>query len=543
MAESNDNLGATNSIDSLYPEVTVDLMDTDEIHAEAGDTFDNSGNKPVAVLGERKKRNFSGTYQEATTGMRSKAAMVTDAVNVDLFDMADEIDAMRTPLSELQSTTMEQIRNEIKGSNGLKSISTFTGCGGSDTGFAWAGYEPLLSVEFVDAARETLAANYKSHIITPASLIEQAKAIADELGVTIHFEKQRKIRGKQIASSIDWPKTLSGMSGTNQDKFRYAVTMAGLKQSNTRDQMPIFGDDIRGMSPEAVMDFLNLKPGELGVFEGSPPCKSFSTAGSREGGWGHILHYSDERHQTTDDLFLEYLRLLTVFKPRAFIAENVEGLGMGAAEREVLVPLLKAFAELGYVVEAKGVNSKDYGVPQSRPRMFIVGIRKDQVDKDGNTLTPEFPTKFDEVYTVQDALDFASPNNDPDNLANANLDRAIKENGDIYEIGKIWKRLGYGDSPQNKAYSLIRSHPDRPAPTITATSAGNQAAAGVMHPHECRKFTVAEYKALFGFPQDYVFTGTWEQQGERMGRSVPPFLMKQLAESIAKTLSRAVPQD
>lgn len=522
MAESTKEVGEVD-----MPDVVINT--TDLIDIEDGDVLDNSGHKPAEP--ERKKRSPK-EYKEATTGMRSKAAMVSDAIGLDLFDLSETIDAMRRPLSELQGTSMEEIRNNIKGSNGLKSISTFTGCGGSDTGFAWAGYEPLLSVEFVDAARDTLAANYKSHIVTPASLVDEAKRVANEMGVTLHFEKQRRIKGKIIPSSIDWPKTLSGMNGTQQDQLRYAVTMFGLKQCQTRDQMPIFGDDIRGLSPEAVMDFLNLQPGELDVFEGSPPCKSFSTAGSREDGWGKILHYSDERHQQTDDLFLEYLRLLTVFRPRAFIAENVEGLGMGEAERKVLIPLLRSFSELGYTVEARVVNSKDYGVPQSRPRMFFIGVRKDQLDSNGRSLHPEFPVKFDDVYTVQDALDFASPHNDPENL------KAVTLDPEKYEVGKIWHKLGWGDSPENKAFQQIRSHPHRPSPTITATSAGNQPSAGIMHPHECRKFTIPEYRALFGFPPDYQFTGNWDQQGERMGRSVPPFLMKQLAEGIAKTLKR-----
>lgn len=505
----------SNLVDTSEAEDSFSL----DVYGNDVDTDESAKTDP----GKRTKK----AYKEATVRPMSK----NEAWNEegDLFGISEFFE--KTPLSELQ-ITQDEIRTHRKGSNGLKMISTFTGCGGSDTGFAWSGWNPLMAVEFVDSARETLNSNYDSYIITPESLVEKGREVAKAIGGEVKLEQSRKVKGKIIPASISWPDTLSAMTHDQQDEFRYELTKFGLKggESKTTSGVPIFGDDIRGLSPKAVMEHMNIEVGELDCLEGSPPCKSFSTAGLREDGWGKVLHYSDERHQRTDDLFLEALRLLEGFRPRSFVFENVAGIGMGSAETEVLAPLMESFRELGYAAEAKILNSRNYGVPQSRPRMFFVGIRTDQKLTSGKNALPIFPKRFTETYTVQDALDFAAPNNTEEYLKACSIDG--------YETGKIWQTLGLGASPENKAYQMIRCHPNAPSPTITATSAGNQPSAGPTHPHECRKFTIPEYKALFSFPQDYNFKGNIDQQGERMGRSVPPFLMKQIADSLAGVLKK-----
>ena len=263
-------------------------------------------------------------------------------------------------------------------------------------------------------------------------------------------------------------------------------------------------------------------------------CKSFSMSGLRESGWGQVLHYSDERNQRTDDLFLEALRVLDDMRPRSFVFENVAGLTMGSAAEDVLKPMMAALAEMGYNAEAREMNASSFDVPQSRPRVIIQGIRNDHYDRDtGLPLYPVWPEISANTYTVRDALDAVERTgaNTEEYLQKASLEK--------YETGKIWRQLPIGSAPENKAYQMVRCHPDMPSPTITATSAGNQPAAGPTHPFECRKFTIPEYRFLFSFPQDYTFTGNVDQQGERMGRSVPPFMMKAIAESLSNTLKNA----
>ena len=77
--------------------------------------------------------------------------------------------------------------------------------------------------------------------------------------------------------------------------------------------------DIRQIEPDEILEAINMQPGQLDLFDGSPPCASFSTAGKREAGWGKVKKYSDTK-QRTDDLFFEYARLVRGVQPKVFVA-------------------------------------------------------------------------------------------------------------------------------------------------------------------------------------------------------------------------------
>ncbi len=118
-----------------------------------------------------------------------------------------------------------------------------------------------------------------------------------------------------------------------------------------------------------------MKAGELDLFDGSPPCASFSTAGKREAGWGKVKDYSDTK-QRTDDLFLEYVRLLRGLQPKVFVAENVSGLVKGVAKGYFL-EILAALKASGYRVTCRVLDAQWLGVPQQRQRTIFVGVRED----------------------------------------------------------------------------------------------------------------------------------------------------------------------
>ena len=88
--------------------------------------------------------------------------------------------------------------------------------------------------------------------------------------------------------------------------------------------------DIRKLKPEEILDEIGLRVGDLDLFDGSPPCASFSMSGKREKLWGEVKKYSDTE-QRVDDLFFEYVRLVRGLRPKVFMAENVAGLDMGKA--------------------------------------------------------------------------------------------------------------------------------------------------------------------------------------------------------------------
>ena len=339
----------------------------------------------------------------------------------------------------------------VKGTNGYKVVSTFSGAGGSSLGFEMAGYSIVRAHEFIDEAANTYEAN---HIGTPVD---------------------RR--------------------------------------------------DIREVSAEDILNATGLKVGELDLLEGSPPCSSFSTAGKREKAWGKVKAYSDKA-QRSDDLFYEYARLLQGLQPKVFVAENVSGLVKGTAKGYFL-DILKTLKESGYRVEVKLLDAQWLGVPQARTRVIFVGVREDLKDENGKAILPAFPTPLKYRYSINDALAGVSP--------------IVEKETDIarYAIGAEWELTPIGGS-SSKYFSLTRPDPDKPCPTLTAT-AGVVSAASVVHPTLKRKFSVAEAIRLSSFPDDFKLTGTYSQKIERLGRSVPPLLMKAVAETVRDSiLARSV---
>jgi DNA (cytosine-5)-methyltransferase 1 len=99
-----------------------------------------------------------------------------------------------------------------------------------------------------------------------------------------------------------------------------------------------------------------------------------------------------------------------------------------------------------------------------------------------------------------------------------------------FAIGREWEKLGPGGHSQ-RYLNLVRAPLDRPCPTICAQH-GKGSMAGVTHPLEKRKFSIAELRRLCGFPDDFILTGSYAQQWERLGRAVPPVMMCHIATAV-----------
>lgn len=327
--------------------------------------------------------------------------------------------------------------------------------------------------------------------------------------------------------------------------------------------------DIRQIQPEEILDRLELNTGELDLFEGSPPCASFSAAGNREKAWGQTKKYSD-KEQRTDDLFFEWTRLLEGLRPKALLAENVPGLLMGGAVEEYCWKITKLLQELGYHVTAKILQAQWYGAPQIRERLIFMGLRKDLYEQ--APYPP--PATTDPPHTLRQALD-AVDEDDPEDVAASSMEK--------YAVGRSWhliqdarregrevdfrflpcQRCGEPVIPRTheivkttkdglptqakckdgeKAdiakdyFMLVVPELDEPCPTVTATGA-QAGAASVTHPTECRKMTPAELKSVCGFPEDFVLTGSREQRCERMGRAVPPPMYEAVGTRMAEYVS------
>ncbi len=316
--------------------------------------------------------------------------------------------------------------------------------------------------------------------------------------------------------------------------------------------------DIRDVDAEEILERIGLDRGELDLFEGSPPCASFSNAGRGDALWGEVKNYSTGKKQRTDDLFFEWARILGGLMPKAFIAENVGALSERTKAREEYCwKIADSFSALGYHVRAGVINAANYGVPSARRRLFFVGVRKDL----GVDVRFPPPKTTETAHTLRQALSDISWRTRPGQFGR-DAEVADREACSIerFAIGRLWKALvvdgvdrdsidrlrreeehrakveGRDAEVELKDYfSLAIPKLDEPCPTLTAT-AGSIGAASVVHPEEPRKFTPAECLAISGFPVDFELTGDVSQRIERVGRAVPPLMMAAVAREVAEAI-------
>jgi DNA (cytosine-5)-methyltransferase 1 len=127
---------------------------------------------------------------------------------------------------------------------------------------------------------------------------------------------------------------------------------------------PVLHRDITTVSAEELLALTGLQPGELDIFDGSPPCQGFSTAGKRQ--------IDDPRNS----LFREYVRLLRGLQPKVFIMENVSGMVKGSM-KHVFAIAMRELKASGYTVKCQLMDAAYFGVPQHRQRVIFIGVRND----------------------------------------------------------------------------------------------------------------------------------------------------------------------
>ncbi|MCC6445298.1 MAG: DNA cytosine methyltransferase [Armatimonadetes bacterium] len=256
---------------------------------------------------------------------------------------------------------------------------------------------------------------------------------------------------------------------------------------------------------------------------GGPPCQSFSAAGRRAAG---VQGTSDPRGR----LFLDYVRVLETLRPVGFLFENVYGV-TGAQRGNAWEEIQAAFREAGYSIFHRILDAADYGVPQHRERLFIVGLRE------GNFLFPQ-------------------PTHGPDSIGKYPLTSSA-EAIDGLETSEITEGIGgrfgglLNDIPPGLNYSfyteemghpnpvfswrskfsdfLYKADPQTPVRTLKAQVG---AYSGPFH-WENRSFTIPELKRLQTFPDRYRMPESRKVSMELIGNSVPPQIARMLAIAIS----------
>ena len=277
-----------------------------------------------------------------------------------------------------------------------------------------------------------------------------------------------------------------------------------------------------------IRDFIPTPDLNIDFIIGGPPCQTFSAAGRRAAG---VAGTSDAR----GTLFQEYVRILKTLQPKGFLFENVYGI-TGAQKGEAWKEIQTAFKEAGYTIHFRVLDSADYGVPQHRERLFIVGLRE------GNYLFP-YPTHGPDspggepFYTAGEAVDGADIS-DADAGIGGRYGHLLTDIPPGLNYSFYTKEMGH-PSPVFSWRSkfsdfLYKADPTRPVRTIKAQ--GGQYTGPFSW--ENRRFTLAELKRLQTIPDNYKLVGNRQVCIEQIGNSVPPQLGRILALSILGQVMR-----
>lgn len=289
----------------------------------------------------------------------------------------------------------------------------------------------------------------------------------------------------------------------------------------------LFADDIHKLDENKIIQLMKGK--SCDVLVGGPPCQGFSTIGKRL--------EKDPRNE----LVFEFIRVVSIVKPKMFIMENVKGL-LSANNGIMRELLLDEFRKIGYSnAISKVLSASDYNVPQNRQRVFFMGTRDDVQIKSELS----FPEPFEKKVTVGEAImdlmgkENQIPNHIPMNH-NATVIARIKcipEGGGIPKDG-LPEEVAYGsrsDYANNKLknFSHVYKRLDRNKQSTTMVPGHN---AFPLHPVADRSLTVREAARIQTFPDDVVFCGTRQEQCIEVGNAVPCKLAEALATNAVKIL-------
>ena len=302
---------------------------------------------------------------------------------------------------------------------------------------------------------------------------------------------------------------------------RFAATLS----ANTREGGMLGGGNVR------CTDIREYKPpAHLAVdfIIGGPPCQTFSAAGRRASG---VMGTNDPRGV----LFEEYVRLLQSLRPLGFLFENVYGI-TGAENGDPWREIQEAFRAAGYVIHFRVLDAADYGVPQHRERLFIVGLRADTAAESGfrfprPTHGPDAPQPRP-FYTAREAIGGADPTEETSLLMRGRWGHLIAGIPPGLNYSYYTREMGH----PNPVFSwrskfsdfLYKADPEAPVRTVKAQGG---AYTGPFS-WENRHFSTAEIKRLQTFPDDYIMVGKRQTRLHQLGNSVPPQVGRILALSI-----------
>lgn len=311
----------------------------------------------------------------------------------------------------------------------------------------------------------------------------------------------------------------------------------------------MYNKDIKDFSLDDLNEDITIQKGDIDLIVGGPPCQAYSTVGKRL--------INDPRGQ----LFQEYYRLLKELDPKAFIFENVKGL-LSMQKGQLFKTIITLFESLGYTIYHKTLNSADYGVPQIRERIIIVGAKinksfhfpKPTHSNSNNLLDDNLLPYLSLGQAIgdlpliecnQEGFEYADdPQNDFQRQMRKNAPKQLQDHNapnNNPNLIRLMQLLPDGGTPLDLpeelrpksgfANTYCRLWWDRPSTTITR-NLSTPSSCRCIHPKAPRPLTTREGARLQSFPDDYIFYGSRGDKNLQIGNAVPPFLSMALKESI-----------
>lgn len=249
------------------------------------------------------------------------------------------------------------------------------------------------------------------------------------------------------------------------------------------------GDIITCANVWAAIDTL---PSRADVVIGGFPCQDITVNGKCDGVWS----------SSRSGLYLAMVEAVARTCPRVFVAENVKGL-LYPYNKDALQQVLTDFSALGYTVTYHLYNAADYGVPQTRERVFIVGV-----PIGAKPFEPPKPTHTRNKWiTAREAI------------------RDLEHLEESSAINHIWSRA----KPSPSQRSRRETNPDRPAYTVLTGHGSDR-----FHYDLPRRLSMREHARFQSFPDDFIFTSKLRETTQQLGNAVPPVLAWHIAKAVAE---------
>lgn len=323
--------------------------------------------------------------------------------------------------------------------------------------------------------------------------------------------------------------------------------------SMNHPSVKMYNKDIKDFSLKDLTADLGIRKGDVDIVVGGPPCQAYSTVGKRL--------IDDPRGK----LFQEYYRILNELRPKIFVFENVKGL-LSMQKGELVKTIVSLFESCGYHMHQQVLNAADYGAPQIRERVILVGTLSD------SEFTYPSPTHYNpeagpvdgllpyvtlgealgdlpSIQSGQSSSAYASePQNDYQRLMRSNATSNLEEHETAKNNEKmisLMKALPDGGTPRDLPENLrpksgfantyCRLWWNKPSTTITR-NLGCPSSSRCIHPKDARPLTTREGARLQGFPDSYKFYGSRADKHLQIGNAVPTFLSQAIKNSVKEYL-------